>query len=103
MDDKNDEYPHIITSVCRRLLSCQYGINSDAVISPANPCYRALLEQYYIISPQNYLVHKIFLLSKYSQRGGTKLCHRLIQILWTLYSEFWGFLNTPHKTFENEN
>ena len=46
MDDKNDEYYHIITSVCIRLLLGQYGINPDSVFYPDNYFYRDVLKQY---------------------------------------------------------
>ena len=46
MDDNNDEYSHIITSVCIRLLLWQYGINPDSVFYPDNSFYRDVLKQY---------------------------------------------------------
>ena len=104
-NDKNDEYPHIITSVCSTLLPLQYGIIPATLFSPDNPCYRDVLEQYYlvwfnlvvgILLSQWYLLHKIFFLSQYSQRDGTKWRSCLVQILWTLYSELWDFRNTMH-------
>ena len=72
MDDKNDEYSHIIKSVCSRLLKVNImGLTLLLCFLFVTFFYRDVLEQYYlvwfnliggIIHPQYYLVHKIFLL-----------------------------------------
>ena len=49
MDDKNDEYSHIITSLCSSLLSGHYGINPADVFPLATYSYRGVLEQYYLV------------------------------------------------------
>ena len=64
---KNYADTHIITSVCSGILACQYGINTNLIVTTYNVCYRDVLEQLSflwfkfigdIMYPQWYLVQE---------------------------------------------
>ena len=97
---KNDAYPHIITSVCTGISACQYGINPTIILTTNNICYRDVIEQSILVcfNFNKYFICLLCDILKYSQKNGTKYCPSLVQILWTLYYDLWGFWNFLHKT-----